>query len=84
MAEPVVTTFSNEHVDVISTKSFDETVRDLTAELGSASTEKLMDRLASSATWDDYAVECAELAGRSCRRCGIRWKDGLGAYGPGV
>lgn len=65
MADPVVTTFSNEHVDVTSTKSFDDTVRDLTAELGKASTDKLMDRLASSSTWDDYAEECAALAGRS-------------------
>ena len=62
---PVTTSFSSEHVDVLSAKPFDETVRDLTAELGTASTQMLMDRLASSATWDDYAAECADLAGRS-------------------
>lgn len=68
MGEPITngtTSFSNEHVDVRSAKSFDETVRDLTAELGKASTDTLMDRLASSRTWDDYAEECADLAGRS-------------------
>jgi hypothetical protein len=34
-----------EHVDLISGKPFEKTVKDLTAELGKASTEKLMDRL---------------------------------------
>jgi Domain of unknown function DUF302 len=62
---PSTTSFSNEHVDVVSSKSFDDAVRDLTAELGSASTEKLMDRLSASATWDDYAADCADFAGRS-------------------
>lgn len=62
---PATTTFANEHIDVRSAKSFDETVQDLTAELGKASTEQLMDRLASSASWDEYAEECADMAGRS-------------------
>ena len=59
------TQFTNEHVDVVSTKAFDETVRDLTAELGKTSTETLMDRLSSSRSWDAYAADCAEFAGRS-------------------
>ena len=33
---PVTTRFSSEHVDVRSAKSFDETVKALTAELGTA------------------------------------------------
>ena len=65
MSEPTVTTITTEHVDVLSTKSFEETVKDLTAELGRVSTEKLMDRLSSSATWDAYAAECEAFAGRS-------------------
>ena len=65
MAGPVTTMIAGEHVDIVSTKSFDETARDLSAELGKASTEKLMDRLSSSGSWDEYAVECAEFAGRS-------------------
>lgn len=64
-ANTSTTSFSNDHVDVVSTKGFDDTVRDLTAELGNASTATLMDRLSSSATWDDYAEECAAFAGRS-------------------
>ena len=48
MSDPALTTITTEHVDVRSTKSFEATVKDLTAELGTASTEKLMDRLASS------------------------------------
>lgn len=62
---PVVTSFANEHVDVRSTKPFDRTVKDLTAELGRVSAGQLMDRLASSAGWDDFAAECADFAGRS-------------------
>lgn len=62
---PVTTPFANEHIDVLSSQSFDDTVRDLTAELGKAGTDKLMDRLSSSSTWDEYAAECADLAGRS-------------------
>ena len=62
---PDTTSFSNEHVDLRSTKSFEETVKDLTAELSSVSTEKLMDRLAASRTWDEYAEECEAFAGRS-------------------
>jgi hypothetical protein len=59
------TTFTNEHVDVRSSKPFDQTVKDLTAELSRISTERLMDRLSSSDTWEDYAQECADFAGRS-------------------
>ncbi|ADG18844.1 DUF302 domain-containing protein [Paraburkholderia atlantica] len=62
---PTITTIGTEHVDLLSSKDFDETVKDLTAELGKVSTEKLMDRLYSSRTWDDYANECREIAGRS-------------------
>ena len=62
---PGTTSFSNDHVDVPSAKSFDHTVKDLTAELGKASTDKLMDRLSSSTNWDEYAEECAGFAGRS-------------------
>ncbi len=64
-ATPTSSRFSNEHVDVRSPKGFDETVRDLTAELGNATTATLMDRLSSSGTWDQYAEECAAFAGRS-------------------
>jgi len=62
---PATTSYAGQHVDVRSAKAFDDVVKDLQAELGSASTEKLMDRLASSATWDEYAEECAGFAGRS-------------------
>ncbi len=65
MSNPALTTITTEHVDVRSTKSFEETVKDLTAELGKASTEKLMDRLSASDSWDEYAEECADFAGRS-------------------
>lgn len=63
--QPTTTTVTTEHVDLISRKSFEETVKDLTAELGKASTEKLMDRLSASDSWTDYAEECADFAGRS-------------------
>src|SRR5215471_6078362 len=59
------TTITTEHVDLISSKPFEKTVKDLTAELGKASTEKLMDRLSASDSWDAYAAECADFAGRS-------------------
>lgn len=62
---PTITTITTEHVDLLSGKDFRDTVKDLTAELGKVSTERLMDRLASSHTWDAYASECAEFAGRS-------------------
>jgi len=65
MSDPTVTTITSEHVDVRSSKSFEKTVKDLTAELGAASTEKLMDRLSASDSWDEYAEECADFAGRS-------------------
>ena len=63
--QATTTAIDGEHVDLCSSKSFDDTVRDLTAELGHASTDKLMDRLAAADGWDDYAAECAEFAGRS-------------------
>lgn len=53
------------HVDIASAKPFARVVKDLQAELGKASTEKLMDRLASSATFDDFTAEMEALAGRS-------------------
>lgn len=56
---------TTEHVEVISKKPFDDTVKSLSAELGKAGTEKLMDRLAGSSTWDAYARQCADFAGRS-------------------
>ncbi|MEQ8833552.1 MAG: DUF302 domain-containing protein [Miltoncostaeaceae bacterium] len=65
MTEPTVTEYTNENVDLVSPKSFDQTVRDLRAELGSASTETLMERLSSSATWSEYEIECGEIAGPS-------------------
>lgn len=65
MSQPTITTITTGHVDVLSHSSFEETVKNLTAELGKASTEKLMDRLASSDSWDQYDEECAAFAGRS-------------------
>lgn len=62
---PTITTITTEHVDFLSAKDFGETIKDLTAELGKASTEKLMDRLSSCHTWDEYAKECEDFAGRS-------------------
>lgn len=57
--------FSNTHVDITSAKPFAQVVKDLQAELGKATTEKLMDRLASSATFDGFTAEMEALAGRS-------------------
>ncbi|WP_018334397.1 DUF302 domain-containing protein [Actinomycetospora chiangmaiensis] len=62
---PGNTGYRGEHVDVTSTKPFDEVVADLRAELGTASTDRLMDRLAGSATWEEFSAECAGFAGRS-------------------
>ncbi len=62
---PMVTTVKTEHVDLVSSKGFEETVKDLAAELGKASTAKLMDRLDASDDWSDYAEACADMAGRS-------------------
>ena len=59
------TAFHGEHVDVPSGKDFDTVVADLRAELGTAPTERLMDRLAGSATWEEFAQECEGFAGRS-------------------
>lgn len=60
-----ITHVTTEHVEVASKKPFDDTVKALSAELGKASTEKLMDRLAGSPTWDAYAKQCRDFAGRS-------------------
>jgi len=60
-----ITATTTEHVDLVSTKSFEKTVKDLIAELGKASTEKLMDRLSASGSWEEYAEECTDFAGRS-------------------
>jgi len=60
-----VSTISTDHVDVISNKNFDDTVRALAAELGKASTHELMDRLPAAANWDDYAAQCVALGGPS-------------------
>lgn len=57
--------YGNTHVDITSAKPFVQVVEDLQAELGTASTEKLMDRLASSATFDDFTSDMEALAGRS-------------------
>jgi len=62
---PMITSTTIEHVDLLSSKGFEETVKDLTAELGKASTEQLMDRLSASGSWAEYTESCAELAGRS-------------------
>jgi len=62
---PMLKTITTEHVDVLSTRDFAATVKNLSAELGKASTEKLMDRLSSSSTWEAYAEESADFAGRS-------------------
>lgn len=57
--------FSNTHVDIASAKPFAQVVKDLQAELGKAGTEKLMDRLSSSTTFDAFTAEMEALAGRS-------------------
>lgn len=63
--EPGTTSFSNIHVDVPSSKPFEQVVTDLQAELGKASTEHLMHRLSSSRSFDEYTEEMESLAGRS-------------------
>jgi hypothetical protein len=60
-----VSTVSLDHVDLISSKNYDDTVRDLAAELGKSSTHELMDRLAVAEDWNDYAAQCAALGGPS-------------------
>ena len=62
---PGTTTYQGEHVDIASEKPFDQVVVDLRAELGTAPTDRLMDRLAASATWEEFAGECEGFAGRS-------------------
>jgi hypothetical protein len=44
-----------------------KTFKEFTAEVGKASAEKLMDRLSTSESWDAYAAECADFAGRIVR-----------------
>lgn len=63
--EPSTTSYSNAHVDVTSSKPFEQVIKDLQAELGKASTDKLMDRLSSSNSFDEYSEEMEALAGRS-------------------
>lgn len=63
--EPSTTSFSNAHVDVPSSKPFEQVIKDLRAGLGKASTEHLMDRLSSSNSFDEFTEEMESLAGRS-------------------
>lgn len=63
--EPSMTSFSTDHVDIPSSKPFEQVIKDLQAELGKASTEKLMDRLSASNSFDEYSEEMEALAGRS-------------------
>jgi uncharacterized protein (DUF302 family) len=56
---------ATDHVDIVSAKDFDTTVEYLAAALGKASTGELMERLAHSQSWEDYAEQCASLAGSS-------------------
>lgn len=63
--EQSTTSFSNAHVDVPSSKPFEQVIKDLQAELGKASTQQLMDRLSSSNSFDEYTEEMEALAGRS-------------------
>jgi hypothetical protein len=59
-----VSSISIDNIDLLSCKDFDDTVRDLVAELGKASTHEFMDRLTGATDWNDYAAQCAALAGR--------------------
>jgi len=61
------TTITTAHVDLILEQVLRKTVKEFTAEVGKASTEKLMDRLSTSDSWDAYAAECADFAGRIVR-----------------
>ena len=61
------TTITTAHVDLILEQVLRKTVKEFTAEVGKASTEKLMDRLSTSDSWDAYAAECADVAGRIVR-----------------
>lgn len=65
MADATRTSYVGEHVERASEKPFERVVKDLRAELGTASTEKLMDRLSASASFEEYALECEGFAGRS-------------------
>ena len=60
-----VSTIALDHVDLLSRKGFDDTVRDLVSELGKASTQEITDRLAGAEDWPNYAAQCAALAGPS-------------------
>lgn len=59
------TQFNNTHVVVTSTKPFEQTVKDLQAELGKASTDELMAKLSASKTFEEYTAEIEPLVGRS-------------------
>lgn len=60
-----IVTVSTDHVDVVSSENFEDTVRNIAAQLGRASTQELMDRLADASDWDDYASQCVGLGGPS-------------------
>ncbi len=62
---PVLTDFSNTHVVVASRKPFEQTIKDLRAELGKASTDELMTKLSASKTFEEFTAEIEPLAGRS-------------------
>ncbi len=55
--DPSTTSFSNAHVDIASSKPFEQVIKDLQAELGKASTEHLMNRLSSSNSFDEFTEE---------------------------
>ena len=44
-----------------------KSVKEFTAEVGKASTEKLMDLLSTTDSWDAHAAPCADFAGRNVR-----------------
>ena len=62
------TTIATEHVDLISSKPFEKTVKDLTAELGKTSTEKLMGGAAASHSNSRLAATWRRLPRSKCRR----------------
>ena len=63
MVIQTIATIATDHIDLVSSKSFEDTARDLAALLGQSGTQDLMDRLAGAADWDDYAAECDDLGG---------------------
>ncbi len=59
------TQYTNNHVVISSQKPFAQTVKDLQAELGKASTEVLMTKLSSSKSFEEFSEEIESLTGRS-------------------